>query len=347
MTTAKQVRITDVSPRDGLQNEAGQVSTDDKFRLVGMLAAAGVDEVECTSFVSPKWVPQLADSAALVARINALGGAGPASLEQVDPTPEWAEYLAGDSPCEFSVLVPNDKGMESFLDANVNPARPMEAPPLVQKIAVFTAASETFSKRNTNATIAETLARFVPVIGRAQQHLLSVRGYISCVIACPFEGPINPQRVADVAARLAEMGCDEIDLGDTIGAGTPETVTAMIQAVSQRLGGLRLNRLGQPVVVLHLHDTFGRAGDCVRAALDCGIRSFDASVAGLGGCPYAGTPGKPAPGNIATELLVRIIHEAGYTTGVRPARLAEAAAFARATVTKARAAAANTAGGAS
>ncbi len=339
MTSHRAIRITDVSPRDGLQNEAGIVPTIDKFRLIGMLAASGVDEVEATSFVSPKWVPQLADCADLTRMINAVAapdghfeGAAPTEL-----TPHWGDFLASPWPCQFSALVPNDKGMEALLDANVNPARPMEAPPLIQKIAIFTAASEAFTKRNTNATIAESLARFEPVIAKAQSHLMSVRGYVSCAIACPFEGPISPAKVAELAKQLLDMGCDEIDLGDTIGAGTPDTTLAMLDAVAAALGGYHTNRLGQPVIVLHLHDTFGHASDCARAALSHGVRSFDGSVAGLGGCPYASTPGKPAPGNIATEALIATIHSAGFTTSVNTAKLTEAATFARQLITTARA----------
>ena len=351
MTSHRAIRITDVSPRDGLQNEAGIVPTIDKFRLIGMLAASGVDEVEATSFVSPKWVPQLADSAELTRMINAVAALngqseGGASIEL---TPHWGDFLASAWPCEFSALVPNDKGMDALLDANINPMRPMEAPPLIQKIAIFTAASETFTKRNTNATITESLARFEPVIAKAQLHLMAVRGYISCAIACPFEGLINPAKVAQLAQKLFDMGCDEIDLGDTIGAGTPDTTRAMLDAVATALGGYNTNRLGQPVIVLHLHDTFGHASDCARAALTHGVRSFDGSVAGLGGCPYASTPGKsgqpgqpsqppkPAPGNIATETLIATIESAGFTTSVNPSKLNEAATFARQIVTAARA----------
>lgn len=335
----ERVRITDVSPRDGLQNEPGVIPTADKFVLVGLLAASGVDEVECTSFVSPAWVPQLADAPQLVRLINAApasSGVLPADAPgpgAPEPGPGWMDYLTStrEHTCEFSVLVPNSQGMAAFLAANeAGPAGAMGArTPLVTKVAVFTAASETFSQRNTRASIAETLQRFKPVLEAAQARLLSVRGYISCVAGCPFEGPIAPGAVASLAARLLALGCDEIDLGDTIGAGTPESIGAMLRAVIKEIDGLAANRLGHPRLTLHLHDTFGRAGDCVRAALDLGLRSFDGSAAGLGGCPYASTPAARAPGNIATETLVRVVHDAGFATGVDLDLLRRAASHAR------------------
>ncbi len=305
----ERVRITDVSPRDGLQNEPGIIPTTDKVELIRRLCLTGVDEVEVTSFVSPKWVPQLADAQEVCASLSPLPPGG----------------RIGGHPV-FSVLVPNEKGMASALDVNARRH-------VLSKVSVFTAASETFSKKNTNATIAETLERFVPVMEVAHDESLPVRAYISCVIACPFEGPISPAAVAHVARQLVDLGADEIDLGDTIGAGTPDTIRAMLAAVRAELGDswLPAHRL-----TLHLHDTFGRAADCVNAALDFGVRSFDGSVAGLGGCPYASTPGKRAPGNISTELLVQTIHNAGYTTGVDTARLAEAADFARSIVAASR-----------
>ena len=302
---AQRVRITDVSPRDGLQNEAGVIATADKATLVRLLAASGVDEVEVTSFVSPKWVPQLGDAAELLALLNQPGRAGP-------PV--------------FSVLVPNAKGMEGVL------AGPVRG--VIDRVAVFTAASETFSKRNTNATIAETIERFRPVVVQAHAHGLPVRGYISCVIACPFEGPIAPAQVIDVAARLIEVGVDEIDLGDTIGAGDELNMSRLLDLYGREIG---LERRGVERMTLHLHDTFGRAAACVRVALAAGVRSFDGSVAGLGGCPYASTPERRAPGNIDSALLVRTVHEAGYETGVDLAALERAAVHARAIIAAARA----------
>jgi hydroxymethylglutaryl-CoA lyase len=301
----ERVRITDVSPRDGLQNEPGVIATADKVRLVDLLAATGVDEVEVTSFVSPKWVPQFADGPAVLSALNKSGR---------------------QPPPELSVLIPNAKGMEMTRSGDVFDA--------IDKVAVFTAASETFSKKNTNATIAETIERFRPVVKDAVDSKFELRAYLSTVIACPFEGPIDPEVVAKWAFVLYELGIPEIDLGDTIGAGTPETIAKLLTAVKRAMAADDAN----PTITLHLHDTFGRAADCVRTALDLGVRSFDASVAGLGGCPYASTPGKRAPGNISTELLVRTVQDAGYKTGVDLDALARAADFARSIVAKSRAA---------
>lgn len=289
---SERVRITDVAPRDGLQNEPGVIATADKRRLVEALLAARVDEIEVSSFVSPKWAPQLADAAAL--------------FEQV------GELDRGETV--FSALVPNERGMEAALRVNDR-----VRPPAIDKIAVFTAASETFSQRNTNATIAETIARFRPVIRMAREHGLAVRGYVSCVVACPYEGPIAPEQVLEVCLRLADLGVDEIDLGETIGAGTPESITALLKLVTRELSGT-----GAPLLTLHLHDTHGRAGECVSAALECGIRSFDGAAGGLGGCPYASAGGKRAPGNIATLTLVRTVEEAGFETGLDCTALEEA-----------------------
>jgi hydroxymethylglutaryl-CoA lyase len=308
---AERVRINEVGPRDGLQNEPGVIPTAEKVRLVELCAATGVDEVEVTSFVSPKWVPQLGD-----------GGEVFAGLKQFSTD--------NDHPM-FSALVPNEKGMLAAEDV-------ARTPYLLDKVSVFTAASETFAKKNINATIAESLERFEPIVEMARQGggggaKLLVRGYISCVIACPFEGPIAPPAVADVARRLLDLGVDEIDLGDTIGAGTPETVRAMLKAV---FGVMGFGWSRQDRLTLHLHDTFGHAAECVKAALDLGVRSFDGSVAGLGGCPYASTPGKRAPGNISTETLVRTIHAAGFETGVDLDKLAAAADYAREIVARSR-----------
>lgn len=303
----KRVRITDVSPRDGLQNEPGVIPTAEKVRLVELLCATGVEEIEVTSFVSPKWVPQLGDAAEVCA-----------ALTRCKP-----------GHMVFSALVPNERGMESLLDVNRRAGFT-----LIDKASVFTAASETFAKRNINATIAESLERFRPVVGMVRAAGLAVRGYISCAIACPFEGPIAPAKVAEVAAMLVDIGVTELDLGDTIGAGTPGTVTAMLETVRARVGDGWFER---GAATLHLHDTFGRAAECVMAALDLGVRSFDGSVAGLGGCPYASTPGRRAPGNISTEQLVRTVEAAGFETGVDLGKLEEAARFAREIVGKARA----------
>jgi hydroxymethylglutaryl-CoA lyase len=300
---AETVRITDVAPRDGLQNEPGIIATTDKVRLVELLSASGVDEVEVSSFVSPRRIPQLGDAPEVFAHLARLG-----LPRAVGPI--------------FSALVPNEKGIEAALAINEQAERLV-----VSKVAVFTAASEAFAHRNINASIAQSIRRFEPVIAAARQRGLLVRGYISCIIRCPFEGPIAPSKVAQVAQALYDLGVDEIDLGDTIGAAEPETITLLIHEI--------LGHLGEdisPRLVLHLHDTFGRAAECVREGLQLGIRSFDGAAGGLGGCPYAAAGGRRAPGNISTETLVRTIHEMGFETGVDVQRLAEAGAFARSLV---------------
>ncbi len=324
------IYITDVSPRDGLQNEAGVVPTADKLRLIGTLVAAGVDEVEATSFVSAKWVPQLGDAAAVLGAVRDAGWFGRVAADGAEdggggPTlPTWEK-----SPV-LSVLVPNENGFERALA--------FHSAEFPLKIAVFTAASETFNRKNTNASITESVERFRAFVPRAIGMGMRVRLYVSCAIACPYEGAIAPAAVRRVCDDLLEMvdpdafdnGEVEIDLGDTIGAGTPESVRALIGEFDE------IERMS---LVLHLHDTHGTAVECVRAALDIGVRSFDGSVAGLGGCPYAGTKEKPAPGNISTEMLVRTVREAGFETGVDEDALAAAAAIAREIVGRARASA--------
>lgn len=290
------VRITDVAPRDGLQNEPKPVPTAAKVRLVQALIEANVDEIEVSSFVSPKWIPQLADAVEVFA---ALAMRKPADML-------------------FSALVPNEKGMAAALDVNQRAGRRV-----IDKVSVFTAASETFSRRNTNATIAETIERFGPVAAQAAAAQLPLRGYVSCVVRCPFEGDIAPARVAEMAVKLEALGAEEIDLGETIGAGTRENIRALLDAVLPRL--VKATR-----VTLHLHDTHGRAAECIEAALEAGVRSFDGAAGGLGGCPYASTPERRAPGNIATETLVATIERAGFSTRVNRARLREASAFAAA-----------------
>ncbi len=297
------VRITDVSPRDGLQNEPGVIATADKARLIQLLCNTGVDEIEVASFVSPKWVPQLADAAELLRLIS-----------------------AGPSPPAFSVLIPNEKGLAAALAC-------IDAGARIDKASVFTAASESFNQRNTNATIAQSIDRFRPVVEQAHARGLPVRAYISCAIACPLQGPIAPAQVARVARMLVELGVDELDLADTIGAATPETTRLMLNAVLAEIGH---EWLDTESLTLHLHDTLGHADDSVRAALDLGLRSFDGSAAGLGGCPYASTPGKRAPGNISTDLLVRTITSAGYTTRVNLDTLAIAGQFATRIVNQSR-----------
>lgn len=264
----KQVKIVEVGPRDGLQNEKAPVPTDAKVAYISALSAAGMAEIEVSSFVSPKWVPQLADAAEVFARIERRPGV------------------------VYSALVPNEKGLEGALAAKAD------------KIAVFTAASETFSQRNTNATIAQTIDRFRPVVATAKQHRLPVRGYISTAVQCPFEGPIAPSLVRHVAEMLLEIGVDEIDLGETLGVAAPPEIERLYEG----LAGL----LEPSQTTLHLHDTFGRGLACAFRAMQLGVTSFDASCGGTGGCPYA--PG--AAGNLATEDLVYFLDREGLTHGV-------------------------------
>jgi hydroxymethylglutaryl-CoA lyase len=314
----QRVRITDVAPRDGLQNEPRAIATRDKAQLVRLLADSGVDEIEVSSFVSPRWIPQLGDAAELFAMLG-------------DVKKERGRVRNGDDGAGgpiFSALVPNERGLDAAMEVNQRAGGR-----LIDKVSVFTAASETFSMRNTNATIADSLKRIEPVVRRAREGAFAVRGYVSCVFACPFEGEIGPGAVRRVAEALVAMGVDEIDFGDTIGAATPETTRGLLESLSpvtERMGQVTGGPMG---MVLHLHDTFGNAAACVGAALDCGIRSFDGSAAGLGGCPYASANGKRAPGNIATETLVRAIESAGdgeaFVTGIDLDRLASAAAFAQ------------------
>ncbi len=273
MADRPSIRITEVGPRDGLQNEARAIPTDVKVAFIDLLSASGVAEIEVSSFVSPKWVPQLGDASEVFARIKRKPGV------------------------VHSALVPNEKGLDAALDAKAD------------KIAVFAAASETFSRKNTNASIAETLERFSPVVKRARDTTLPVRAYISTAIACPYEGPIDPQKVRTLAAKLLQIGCDEIDLGDTIGVAVPTDIELLYEA----LDGL----LTPQQTTLHLHDTRGTALACAFRAFQLGVRSFDSSCVGLGGCPYA--PG--AAGNIATEDLVYTFNKMGCDTGVDLQRL--------------------------
>jgi hydroxymethylglutaryl-CoA lyase len=278
MPTEK-VKIYEVGPRDGLQNEKKIVPAAVKIELIERLADAGLTYIEAGAFVSPKWVPQMADTAEVMAGIKRKSGV------------------------IYAVLVPNEKGMEAAIAANA------------QEIAVFATASESFSKKNINCTIAESIARFSPVMDMARNNNIRVRGYVSCVAGCPYEGDIAPEAVADVAEKLYGMGCYEISLGDTIGAGTPEKIESMLAAVIRRVPAAHL--------ALHCHDTYGHALDNIRAGLDQGLRVFDSSVAGLGGCPYA--PG--ASGNVATGAVIDMLHDGSYQTGVDPLKLAEAARF--------------------
>ena len=276
-----EIRITEVGPRDGLQNERRPIPTADKIRFIDMLSGTGVAEIEVSSFVPAKWVPQLGDADAVFAGIARAPG------------------------IVYSALVPNERGLDGALAAGAG------------KVAVFAAASEGFSMRNTNGTVDEVLARLAPVVTRARAAGLPVRGYVSCVIRCPFDGDVAPAQVARVCARLRELGCDEIDLGDTIGAATAAGI--------ERLYDGLLGTVAPSDTTLHLHDTQGAAVECALAAAKIGVRSFDASAGGLGGCPYA--PG--APGNVATESLVEALHAAGYVTGVDAAGVRRAGSWMR------------------
>ena len=276
------VEIFEVGPRDGLQNEQRPIPTAEKIALVDCLGRAGFRRIEIASFVSPKWVPQMADSAEVLAGIARVPGV------------------------RYAALTPNLKGYEGALAARAD------------EVAIFGSASEGFSKANINASIAESLERFRPVAERAQADGMPVRGYVSCVTDCPYDGPVAPDAVARVVAALRDMGCYEVSLGDTIGQGRPETIDAMLQAVLQEMPAGRLAG--------HYHDTAGRALENVSVSLERGLRVFDAAVGGLGGCPYA--PG--AKGNVATEAVVTHVEALGYATGLDRAVIAEGAAMARA-----------------
>ncbi|MFG1398936.1 hydroxymethylglutaryl-CoA lyase [Roseixanthobacter pseudopolyaromaticivorans] len=268
MRRPARVRIVEVGPRDGLQNEPGTVPLAAKVALIEALADAGLTTIEAGSFVSPKWVPQMADTAQVLAAIRPR---------------ETVRYPA---------LVPNMKGLEGALESGVS------------EIAVFAAASEAFSQRNINCSIAESLERFVPVLTAASVAGIAVRGYVSCVLGCPYQGAVPVEKVVEVSRALVEMGCYEISLGDTIGVGTPDKAKAMAGAVAEAIGVER--------TAVHFHDTYGQALANVLACLDLGIAVVDSAVAGLGGCPYA----KGASGNLATEDLVYMLDGLGIETGV-------------------------------
>ena len=279
---AERVEIFEVGPRDGLQNEAARIAARDKIALVDCLSAAGFSRIEVASFVSPKRVPQMAGSGEVLRGIRRAPGV------------------------RYAALTPNLRGLDDALEAGAD------------EVAVFGSASEGFSKANINATIDESLARFAPVLEAAGAAGVRVRGYVSCVVACPYDGPVAPAQVARVAARLWELGCYEISLGDTIGQARPEEVDAMLAAVGEVVPPDR--------VAGHFHDTSGRALDNVEAALAHGVRVFDAAVGGLGGCPFA--PG--AAGNVATEKVHERLIGLGYETGLDADVLARAAGMAKA-----------------
>jgi hydroxymethylglutaryl-CoA lyase len=284
------VRIVEVGPRDGLQNEGTFVETDVKVALITQLVDAGLRHIEATAFVSPKWVAQMADAAAVMQRIKA--HAKTRLDDGAVPSPS----------VRYAALVPNEQGMRAALDAGCD------------EVAIFAAASETFSQRNIHCSIAESFARFRPVIEMANANGVPVRGYVSCVLGCPFEGDIAPMQVAAVGAQLYEMGCYEISLGDTIGVGTPYATQVMLDACLQRLPAASLAG--------HFHDTWGMAVANIYAALRLGIATFDSSVSGLGGCPYS--PG--ATGNVATEDIVYLCEGLGIATGIDLPKLVDAGA---------------------
>lgn len=273
------MRIVEVGPRDGLQNEKQVIAAKTKIDLINRLGECGLRTIEASSFVSPKWVPQLADASEVYASITRRPGV------------------------RYPVLVPNLKGMERAVEAGVD------------EIAIFTAASESFNQRNINCSIAESLQRFVPVMELARANNIDVRGYVSCVLGCPYEGPIAAAKVAAVAKDLHSMGCYEISLGDTIGAGTPKLAAAMVAECSQ---SVPIDRLA-----IHFHDTRGQALANCLACIDLGIGVIDSSVAGLGGCPYA----KGATGNVATEDVVFMLEGMGIETGIDLDALIETGRF--------------------
>jgi hydroxymethylglutaryl-CoA lyase len=275
------VEIFEVGPRDGLQNEARMIPADKKIALVDCLSRAGFRRIEVASFVSPKWVPQMADGAEVLAGISRMPGV------------------------RYAALTPNMQGFEGAVAAGAD------------EIAIFASASEGFSKANINATIAESLDRFAPVAAAARAAPIPMRAYVSCVTDCPYDGPTPPEKVAEVAAKLFELGAYEVSLGDTIGAGTPDSVAAMLDAV---LAVVPADRLAG-----HFHDTHGRALSNIETSLTKGLRVFDAAVGGLGGCPFA--PG--AAGNVATEAVEARLSELGFDTGLDAAVLADAAKLAR------------------
>ena len=276
MPLPNHVRLVEVGPRDGLQNEKQPISVADKVRLVDDLSAAGLSYIEVGSFVSPKWVPQMAGSAEVFAQIRQQPG------------------------ITYAALTPNLKGFEGALAAEV------------REVAVFAAASEAFSQKNINCSISESLARFVPVMEAAKANDIRVRGYVSCVLGCPYDGTINPQQVAAVAAELFAMGCYEVSLGDTIGTGTPGATRQLIEVVGAKVSREKLAG--------HFHDTYGQALANIYASLLEGVSVFDSSVAGLGGCPYA----KGASGNVSTEDVLYMLNGLGIETGINLDQLIDA-----------------------
>ncbi|WP_346838634.1 hydroxymethylglutaryl-CoA lyase [Microbulbifer sp. SAOS-129_SWC] len=279
MNLPQKVKMVEVGPRDGLQNEKREIDVATRVALIDRLSAAGLPVIEAGSFVSPKWVPQMAASEEVLAAIARKAGT------------------------VYSALTPNMKGYERAVTAKAD------------EVAVFGAASEAFTQKNINCSIAESLERFRPLVEQAQRDGIPVRGYVSCVLGCPYEGDIDPLKVAEVSAALYEMGCYEISLGDTIGVGTPEAAKRMIEAVAVRVPMEKL--------AVHFHDTYGQALANIYAALQMGVTVVDSAVAGLGGCPYA----KGASGNVASEDVLYLLNGLGIETGVDLELLAEAGNF--------------------
>ena len=275
----EKIQIVEVGPRDGLQNEKEWVPTKTKISLIEKLADAGLTKIEATSFVSPKWVPQLKDAHEVFTGIKRISGVS------------------------YPVLTPNMKGFERALEADA------------KEIAVFSAASEAFTQKNTNCSIEESINRFRPLLDEAKKTNIPVRGYISCVLGCPYQGNVAVEDVVNLAAKMTEMGCFQISLGDTIGAGTPVQAKRMVQKVSEKVPVSKL--------ALHFHDTRGQALANIFACLELGVTVIDASVAGLGGCPYA----KGATGNVATEDVVFMLHGMDIETGIDLNKLIETGRF--------------------
>ena len=276
---AKKIQIVEVGPRDGLQNEKMWVETETKIALIEKLADAGLTKIEATSFVSPKWVPQMKDAFVVLSGIERRPGV------------------------TYPVLTPNLKGFERALEAGVT------------EVAVFGAASESFSQKNINCSISESVERFRPVLEAAQKNSVRVRGYISCVLGCPYEGEVPLENVVNLAEKMLKMGCYEISLGDTIGIGTPLQAKKMVEIVAEKVPVSNL--------ALHFHDTRGQALANIYACLELGVSVIDASVSGLGGCPYA----QGASGNVATEDVVYMLHGIGIKTGVDIEKLIETGRF--------------------